>query len=99
MTEITLPNIAIATPVRNPLDVQGKIMNYVTIRVLTPNDAEAVSGALLSSPPDYMRFFHPFDFGVASVHRQLEKGKLDTFFGLETGSADERELAGFYMMR
>jgi ribosomal protein S18 acetylase RimI-like enzyme len=99
MTETTLPDSAIVMPARHPLDVQGKIMNYVTVRVLTTADAEALSGALLSSPPDYMRFFRPFDFSAASVRRQLEKGKLDTFFGLETGPVGEREMAGFYMMR
>jgi ribosomal protein S18 acetylase RimI-like enzyme len=99
MAEITLPNTEIATQSRDSLDVQRKIMKHVTIRVLAPHDAEVLSSALLSSPPDYMRFFHPFDFGVASVRRQLEKGKLDTFFGLQTESAGERELAGFYMMR
>jgi RimJ/RimL family protein N-acetyltransferase len=72
---------------------------HVNFRVLTPDDANAVSRLLLEGSTEYMRFFHPFAFDSSTVRLQLERAKKDVFFGLEVGSCSEGELAGFYMMR
>jgi RimJ/RimL family protein N-acetyltransferase len=84
---------------RNCTDVPRTILTRPIVRVLSPADAEAVSQLLSASSPEYMRFFHPFDFGVTSVRCQLEKAKIDTFFGLVLDSNNESTLAGFYMLR
>lgn len=72
---------------------------HVIFRALAPEDASAVSRLLQESPPEYMRFFHPFAFDFASVEQQLKRAKRDIFFGLEVAAAWERTLAGFYMLR
>ena len=72
---------------------------HINFRVLTTGDAEPLSRLLLDSPPDYMHFFHPFDFGAASVQLQIERAKKDVFFGLDLTSESARGLAGFYMLR
>jgi RimJ/RimL family protein N-acetyltransferase len=72
---------------------------YVSIRLLTPADANTISALLLGSSADYLGFFHPFAFDGATLRSQLERARKDVFFGLEVGSTATRELAGFYMMR
>lgn len=76
-------------------------MNSLSLRVLTANDASEVSRILRVAPEDYVRFFHPFDFGEAPIRRQLESVSKDVYFGLESASADDatRDLAAFYMLR
>jgi ribosomal protein S18 acetylase RimI-like enzyme len=72
---------------------------HVSIRLLTPADANTISSLLLGSSAEYVRFFHPFAFDAATIRSQLERAKKDVFFGVDVGSASTRELAGFYMMR
>jgi ribosomal protein S18 acetylase RimI-like enzyme len=75
---------------------------YVSVRRLTPKDAPALSAILLASPTEYMHYFHPFAFDPATIRAHLERAHKDIFFGLDVtspASSDQRELAGFYMMR
>src|SRR5438309_250441 len=72
---------------------------HASFRILTPQDAGALSRLLLASPAEYMRFFHPFAFDTLTIRNHLEQAKQDVFFGVDVASASARELAGFYMLR
>ncbi|MBD2197809.1 MULTISPECIES: GNAT family N-acetyltransferase [Calothrix] len=76
-------------------------MNYVSFRILQYSDAEKLSDILLKSDKSYIKYFHPFDFQVATIQKILFKSCKDKFFGvvLESGLSQESDLIGFYMLR
>ncbi|MFM6082427.1 MAG: GNAT family N-acetyltransferase [Cuspidothrix sp.] len=76
-------------------------MNYIKIRLLHGSDAQDLSNLLLSSSPEYIKYFHPFDFQVLSIKKQLDSAFNDKFFGIEVedSSVDNSKFIGFYMLR
>jgi ribosomal protein S18 acetylase RimI-like enzyme len=82
-----------------PTEDNSRVRLHVIVRRLTPADASPLSAILLASPTDYMRFFHPFAFDLATIRTQLERAQKDVYFGLDVVSDSRSSLAGFYMMR
>jgi RimJ/RimL family protein N-acetyltransferase len=76
-------------------------MKYINFSSLTVTEAGLISQLLLDSPPDYVKYFHPFDFNLHSLKLILEKTIKDRFFGVELKSetSHNNELIGFYMLR
>lgn len=76
-------------------------MNYINFRLLHSSDARNLSNLLLSSSPEYIKYFHPFDFQVLSIKKKLDSTINDKFFGIavEDNSFHNSKLIGFYMLR
>ena len=70
-------------------------MKALVIRPLTPTDAPHLSAMLLAQPPDYIQYFHPFDFDVETVRHLLAAARNDVYMGFFL----DDELAGFFMLR
>jgi len=67
----------------------------IEIKKLSIQHATALSKALLSEKPKYLRYFTPFDFSIESITDILSKVNKDKYFGLFVNN----ELVGFYMLR
>lgn len=67
----------------------------LTIRVLEPGDAAALSALLCSQPPGYAQFFTPFAFDEAAVAAVIGEQRRDLLMGMYWAEA----LIGFFMLR
>ena len=76
-------------------------MQYISFRILKVIDSELITQILLNSPPDHLKYFHPFEFNRDSIQFMLQKSIKDKFFGIELKSeiSSESELIGLYMLR
>ncbi|MBX3081082.1 MAG: GNAT family N-acetyltransferase [Anaerolineae bacterium] len=70
-------------------------MEALVVRPLTVNDAPAWSALLTAQPPDYMRYFIPFQFDAATLTAILSTAHHDLYMGLWWGEV----LIGFFMLR
>ena len=74
----------------------AKLTNqHLTIRPLEVRDAAALARLLQAQPPEYVQFFHPFDFDEATVTKVLAERQRDVMTGLYWAG----EVVGFYMLR
>lgn len=62
---------------------------------LTMDDSQALSDMLLSSSPEYQKYFTPFPFGYDSILQTLSLVREDRYWGIWL----DKELAGFFMLR
>jgi ribosomal protein S18 acetylase RimI-like enzyme len=76
-------------------------MQYVSFRYLALIDSEMISQLLLNNPPEYTKYFHPFNFEASAIRIVLQKAVKDRFFGVELKSdiLPQSDLIGFYMLR
>ncbi|MGI8835880.1 MAG: GNAT family N-acetyltransferase [Pyrinomonadaceae bacterium] len=65
------------------------------IRALTPDDAADLSTMLQAQSPDYVRFFYPFEFHLASISNVLANQRRDVLMGLYL----ESKIVVFFMLR
>lgn len=65
------------------------------IRALTTDDAADLSAMLHAQSPDYIRFFYPFEFDLASVTTVLANQRQDVLMGVYW----ESRLVVFFMLR
>jgi RimJ/RimL family protein N-acetyltransferase len=70
-------------------------MTPFEIRELGADHAEALSGMLLASSPDYQQYFIPFSFDVGPIRHLLATASRDRYWGIWWGE----ELAAFFMLR
>lgn len=68
---------------------------YLTVRSLEPEDAEAVSSFLRGQPPEYLRFFYAFSFDEGEIQRLLRDRTRDLYSGIFW----EGRLAGLFFLR
>ncbi len=74
--------------------------SYLKVKLLTTDACHDLSHLLLTSPAQYTKYFHPFNFQPTTLFKILEKTNKDCFFGIELDSYEGRsELVGFYMLR
>lgn len=76
-------------------------MNYISFRLLHSSDAQNLSNILLNSSSEYVKYFHPFDFQILSIHKIIDSAINDKFFGIELKDniLANSKLIGFYMLR
>jgi len=70
-------------------------MESLVVRPLTASDVPAWSALLTAQPPDYMRYFIPFQFDEATLTTILTNAHYDLYMGLSWGET----LIGFFMLR
>ncbi len=67
----------------------------LVIRPLIIDDANELSSMLQSQTPDYIRFFHPFEFSITAISEVLANQRQNVLMGLYCGS----QLVVFFMLR
>ena len=70
-------------------------MKTIIINKIDASYASDISNLLKQSSQDYIKYFHPFNFDIASITSNIENAKKDFFFGIFIN----RKIVGFYMLR